>query len=122
MCTKVLQKICCCIKRTSPTNASSGANGAIASRASLAIRRGTITNFGGFLGGGMAQNQMKDATTAQQRWATITNVAPQPTTVAAAVADDSQLLKRVFRASSEPAIVCPWMVQQTQQQQTNEQR
>ena len=54
---------------------------------------------------------MKDASTAQQRWATITNVASHATTVVAAVADDSQLLKHVFRASSEPAILCPWMVQ-----------
>ena len=72
--------MCSCIKRTAPTNASSGVNGAIASRASLAIRRGTITNFGGFRDDGLAQNQIKGVTTtAKQRWVTITNVALQPT-------------------------------------------
>ena len=76
----MIQKICCCIKLTSPTNTSNGINGAIES--CLVLRLGTSANSAGaFRGRKMTQNQLKKMSGAgQQRWAI--TVAQKPTTTA----------------------------------------
>ena len=79
MSTKMIQKICCCIKLTSQRNASNGINGVIESRPSVVFRRRTIADSSGFYGRKMTQNQIKKMSTAeQQRWAI--TVAQKPTT------------------------------------------